>query len=80
MPSPDSHIIENCSKSWEEEFIPGVKNKNNCSGFVKAVAKKLGIPLSATADAMVSSMKLVNTGKESLQGQTLRNWPRPAPL
>lgn len=51
MPSLDKCIVEKCEQSWEEDFLPGTKNKNNCSGFVKAVTKKLGIPLPETANA-----------------------------
>lgn len=51
MANLDQCIIEQCSVAWEGEFVKGRKNKDNCSGFVKAVAKKLGIPLPETADA-----------------------------
>lgn len=51
MPSFDQCIIQASRDSWEEEFLTGTKNKNNCSGFVKAVARKLGIPLAATLNA-----------------------------
>lgn len=51
MPNLDSCIIDKCRLSWNEEFIKGMKNKDNCSGFVKAVSTKIGIPLPATANA-----------------------------
>lgn len=51
MAALDTCIIEHCKSSWEEEFISGMKNKNNCSGFVKAVAVKLGVSLPHTANA-----------------------------
>jgi cell wall-associated NlpC family hydrolase len=51
MPTLDRCIVNASEAAWEEEFLPGTKNKNNCSGFVKAVAKRLGIPLPDTANA-----------------------------
>lgn len=51
MPNLDQCIIDQCKASWEEAFLKGTLNKNNCSGFVKSVAGKLGVPLPATADA-----------------------------
>lgn len=40
----DMWIVDACEAVWEQEFHAGFKNSNNCSGFVKAVAKKLGVP------------------------------------
>jgi hypothetical protein len=51
MSELNKSIIQNCEDSWEEEWITGKKNKNNCSGFVKAVASKVNIFLPPTADA-----------------------------
>ena len=51
MASLDQSIVDQCKKAWEGEFVKGLKNRDNCSGFVKAVAKGLGIPLSETANA-----------------------------
>lgn len=51
MAELDQCIKEKARNAWEEEFIKGTKNRDNCSGFVKAVAKKLGIPLPETANA-----------------------------
>jgi cell wall-associated NlpC family hydrolase len=51
MANLDQCIIDKAKDSWEEEFIKGTKNKDNCSGFVKAVAKIMGIYLPATANA-----------------------------
>lgn len=51
MSNLDQCIIEKGKLVWDAEYIKGIKNKNNCSGFVKAVAKELGIPLPETADA-----------------------------
>jgi hypothetical protein len=30
----DKCIVDKCKLAWDEEFIPGIANKNNCSGFV----------------------------------------------
>lgn len=51
MASLDACIVDKCKEAWTEEFITGLANKDNCSGFVKAVAKKLGVPLKETANA-----------------------------
>ncbi|MCQ8895728.1 hypothetical protein NQT62_04630 [Limnobacter humi] len=67
MPSLDGCIIEQCNAVWDEEFLSGVKNRNNCSGFVKAVAKRLGIPLpdTATADGIAAAVESNWTKVES---------------
>jgi cell wall-associated NlpC family hydrolase len=71
MANLDQCIIDKAMESWDEEFIKGTKNKNNCSGFVKSVAKKLGIPLPDTANAdgivdfMASSWKKLKSGEEA---------------
>lgn len=73
MPNLDQCIIEKCKLAWEGEFLKGTKNKNNCSGFVKAVAKALGIPLPETAnaneivDAISKDWKAVDSGAEAAQ-------------
>jgi hypothetical protein len=73
MPNLDQCIIDKSIASWEEEFISGTINKNNCSGFVKSVAKKLGIPLPETAnadglmDSISQSWKKLNSGTEAAQ-------------
>lgn len=55
--SSDKCVVDACEASWDEEFIAGVKNKNNCSGFVKSVAKRLGVQLpAAQADGIVDSI------------------------
>jgi len=51
MASLDACLVSKCTEAWDEEFIKGTKNKDNCSGFVKAVAKKLGVPIDETANA-----------------------------
>lgn len=51
MANLDQCIVDKCKLSWDEKFIAGTKNSQNCSGFVKAVATKLGVALPATANA-----------------------------
>lgn len=54
----DKCLVQRCTEAWGEEFIVGTKNSDNCSGFVKAVAKKLGVPIDATlnADTIVAAI------------------------
>jgi hypothetical protein len=75
MTQLDQRIIDSCKQSWEEEFIPGTQNKNNCSGFVKSVTKKLGVPLpDANADGIVDALgkswKKLASGAEAAQQAT----------
>lgn len=71
MPNLDQCIVEKCKAVWESEFIKGIKNKDNCSGFVKAVAKELGVPIPETAnadgimDAVAKNWKQVTSGAEA---------------
>jgi hypothetical protein len=73
MTSLDQCIVDKCKEAWTEEFIVGTKNKDNCSGFVKAVAKKVGIPITETlnADGIVdeisksSNWAKLNSGKDA---------------
>jgi hypothetical protein len=71
VPSPAQCIVEAANAVWDSEFIKGTANKNNCSGFVKAVAKRLGIPLPETtnadgiADAVSKSWTAVASGAEA---------------
>ncbi|MGH8547081.1 MAG: hypothetical protein ACRERU_00450 [Methylococcales bacterium] len=73
MSDLDQCIVENCRQSWEEEFIKGLINKNHCSGFVKAVTKKLGIPIPETAiaddivDTINISWKELISGSDAMQ-------------
>jgi hypothetical protein len=41
MSELNKFIIKICNDSWEEEFFRGVKNKDNCSGFVKPLQQSL---------------------------------------
>ncbi|MCC7066824.1 MAG: hypothetical protein IT523_00065 [Burkholderiales bacterium] len=68
----DTCIVDACSQSWEESTSANLPNKNNCSGFLKAVASKLGIvlPVSANADLLIDFMidqqwKTTTSGKEA---------------
>ncbi len=51
MANLDQCLLDAAKASWGESFLKGTPNTNNCSGFVKSVAAKLGVPLPATADA-----------------------------
>jgi len=71
MPTLDQCIIDKCVESWEEEFLKGTKNRDNCSGFVKSVAKKLGVKISdfANADGIMDEISKtwspVSSGKDA---------------
>lgn len=73
MANLDQCVRASLKSSWDEEFLSGTKNKNNCSGFVKSVALKLGVPLPATADAdgivaaLKKNWKQLNSGVEAEQ-------------
>jgi len=47
----DELIVKACKKVWDEEYIKGIKNNENCSGFANAVAAELKMPLTATTNA-----------------------------
>lgn len=66
----DTCIVKQCEQSWGEEFIALIKNRNNCSGFVKSVAQKLGVSLPAVnadgiVDAISKSWLKIGTGAEA---------------
>jgi hypothetical protein len=70
--SGDQCIVRACEDSWEGTFIAGIANKDNCSGFIKAVAQRLNVPMSSgNADAIVSflagheSWKKLDSGSEA---------------
>jgi len=81
MPTLDQCIVDASEAAWEEEFLPGTKNKNNCSGFVKAVAKRLGIPLPDTAnadgiaDVVSKKWTKVASGTEAARLAGTGTWP-----
>ena len=56
----DSCIVDKCTESWNETTSAGLINKNNCSGFLKCIANKLGVTMPSAADAngLVDFMKL----------------------
>ena len=67
-----SLLLIACKESWEEEEVRGKKNKDNCSGFMRSVARKIGIPLPETnADGLVTEMEnnwiQIETVEEALQ-------------
>jgi len=82
MANLDGCIVDACKKCWETEFITGHKNKDNCSGFIKAVAKELGVPLSETADAddiveeidVSPKWKKLSSGKDAAAQAALGNF------
>src|ERR1700693_1200829 len=43
--TPWKYILDACERCWGDSFISGTTNSDNCSGFVKAVAKRLGVQL-----------------------------------
>ena len=54
----NSSLLKACEAAWEEEWVSGTKNKNNCSGFLKSVAKKMGASLpDQQADGLVNYLK-----------------------
>lgn len=56
--SSDSCIVKKCEESWDEKFIASITNSKNCSGFVKSVAQKLGVPLpNVQADGIVDTIE-----------------------
>jgi len=59
----DKCIVDACRAVWEQSFTAGVLNKNNCSGFVKAVAAELGI-------------HLPNTQADGIADYLDRNWTK----
>lgn len=71
MPTLDQCIVDAAKAVWDDEFVKGTKNRDNCSGFVKAVARELGIPLPATAtadgiaDAISANWTAVASGPEA---------------
>lgn len=59
MATTDACIVEACRAAFDKEYIAGVPNRENCSGFVKEVARSLGAPLphTANADGIVDHVK-----------------------
>ena len=70
MAKLDQCLLDAVKAAYAESFLKGVPNADNCSGFVKSVAAKLGVSLPATADAdgiadAVSTWTVVKTGAEA---------------
>lgn len=73
----DKCIVEKCSESWDEEFLKGVKNRNNCSGFVKSVASKLGVAIvNDNADGIVTALSESSAWKNLESGTEAATWAR----
>jgi len=51
MANLDQCLLDAVKAAWSESFLRGLSNQDNCSGFVKSVAGKPGVPLPASADA-----------------------------
>lgn len=51
MATSDACIVDACRSAFERSYIPGLPNRDNCSGFVKEVARALGVGVPHTADA-----------------------------
>lgn len=51
MADPTNKVVDACKKSYAAW-------KDDCSGFVRAVAKELGITLEGNADSIVSSISI----------------------
>lgn len=73
MSDKDKVVVSACQKSWNDSWIQGMVNSNNCSGFFKAVARNLniaGVP-DVQADGLVDYMKAswvaLKTGVEARQ-------------
>jgi len=66
----DQCIVDVCRTAWDGSFTDHVLNKNNCSGFVKAVAAALNIPMpNAQADGIADHLSRnwtqLNSGAEA---------------
>jgi hypothetical protein len=57
MADLDQCILDAAKASWGESFLKGTPNTNNCSGFVKSVAAKVGVPLPATWTKLKSGIE-----------------------
>lgn len=67
--SLDTCIVNACTAAWDESFIAGTKNKNNCSGFLQSVAAALNVPIPAgNADAIMSGLPQASGWKELKSG------------
>jgi hypothetical protein len=70
----DACIVQACEQSWEESFIAGRQNKNNCSGFVKAVAQKLHVPMvQGLADDIVDYLSSHPSWEKLADGAMAKN-------
>lgn len=50
-------VLDACQQAWEQEWVAGLKNLNNCSGFIKSVCQILGVPMADDrADGIVDHL------------------------
>jgi hypothetical protein len=68
----DQCIVEKCKTSWDEQFLRGLKNSGNCSGFLKSVAQKLGVPMAnlpadGIIDSVATTWRKVDSGAEAVK-------------
>lgn len=53
----DTCIVNAATNAWDESYVAGVRNQNNCSGFLHEVARHLQVPLpSGNADSIMSRL------------------------
>jgi len=70
MANLEQCLLDAVKAAYAESFLKGTPNADNCSGFVKSVAARLGVTLPATADAdgiaeVASGWTEVKTGAEA---------------
>ena len=67
--SLDTCIVNACTAAWDQSFIAGTQNKNNCSGFLQSVAATLGVPIpGGNADAIMGGLPQATGWKELASG------------
>ena len=65
-------VLQACDDVWDKEWVAGKANRNNCSGFVKAVAAAVcvSLPASENADGIIDhvakSWKKLGSGDAAL--------------
>lgn len=67
--SLDTCIVNAATAAWDQSFIAGTQNKNNCSGFLQSVAATLGVSIpSGNADAIMGGLPQATGWKELASG------------
>ncbi len=67
--SLDTCIVNAATAAWDQSFIAGTLNKNNCSGFLQSVAATLGVPIpSGNADAIMGGLPQATGWKDLASG------------